>query len=95
MSDLRRIPADVLQAFETVAPEPRSMLLDVRAMIFEVAWTCSDIGPIEETLRWGEPAYLTRKKRTGSTMRLAIEKTTGKPASVSYTHLTLPTILLV
>lgn len=29
------------------------------------------IGPIEETLKWGEPSYLTSKTKSGTTIRLA------------------------
>jgi hypothetical protein len=70
----------MLQAYKAFAPAPRPPLLEVREMIFEAATAREDIGTIEETLRWGEPAYVTTKKRTGSTIRLAIEKTSGQPA---------------
>ncbi len=74
------IPTPVLQAFQQMAPAHRKALLDVRELIFEVAQSDPRIGPIEETLRWGEPAYVTSKNRTGSTIRLSIEKDSGMPA---------------
>ena len=42
-------------------------LLDLRALIFEAAAEIPDLETIEETLKWGEPAYLARG---GSTIRL-------------------------
>lgn len=29
-----------------------------------------DVGPIEETLKWGEPSFLTSKTKAGSTIRM-------------------------
>ncbi len=74
------MPADVLEAFEAVEPAKRATLMTAREMIFEVAETCPEVGAVEETLRWGEPAYVTEKRRTGSTIRLAVERGSGAPA---------------
>ncbi len=46
----------------------------VRALIFEVAERTDGAGPLEETLKWGEPAYLTTHSRSGSTIRLGWKK---------------------
>lgn len=43
-------------------------------MIFEVADATPGVGRIEETLKWGEPAYLTSETRSGSTIRIAWKK---------------------
>ena len=80
MSYMRRIPTQVLQTFQQVPSTHRKTLLDVRELIFEVAQDDPRIGVIEETLRWGEPAYVTSQNKTGSTMRLGIEKGSGMPA---------------
>lgn len=45
-------------------------LLDIRHMIFTVAADIGDVGPLTETLKWGEPAYLTEVSRSGTTIRL-------------------------
>lgn len=42
-------------------------LMHLRALILEVATTETTIPSLEETLKWGEPSYLTPK---GSTLRL-------------------------
>jgi len=49
----------------------RRKLLVLRDLIFEVAASTEGVGEIEETLRWGEPAYLTSQSRSGTGIRLA------------------------
>ncbi|MEP2781611.1 MAG: DUF1801 domain-containing protein [Pseudoruegeria sp.] len=39
-----------------------------------VAQSDERIGPIEEALKWGQPAYLTTKTRSGTTLRLGVGK---------------------
>ncbi|MBX9458416.1 MAG: DUF1801 domain-containing protein [Rhizobium sp.] len=64
------VPTDVQAAFDRLARDVRDRLLDVRAMIFEVAEGDPRIGPVAEMLKWGEPAYLTTETGSGSTIRL-------------------------
>ncbi len=80
MSLTQSIPTPVLQVFQDFDAADRTTLLSIRELIFEVAANDPRIGSIEETLRWGEPAYVTTKNKTGSTIRLSIERNTGKPA---------------
>ena len=45
-------------------PEPiRSKLMALRSMIFETARRTDGVGDIEETLKWGQPSYLTSSHR--------------------------------
>lgn len=44
--------------------------MELRALLFETAAETASVGPIKETLRWGEPAYLTAPG-IGSALRLA------------------------
>lgn len=74
------MPKDVRHAFDALPATKRSTLLDVRGLVFETAAATPGVGPIEEALRWGEPAYLTSQSRSGSTIRLGIEKASGHPA---------------
>lgn len=46
----------------------RSRMMDLRNLIIDTATQSAEIGPLEETLKWGEPSYLAKK---GSTVRLA------------------------
>jgi hypothetical protein len=52
-------------------PNPvKSKLLALRKLIFETAKTTSGVGPLEETLKWGQPSYLTTESKSGSTIRI-------------------------
>lgn len=61
---------EVLRTFLTFPPEIQPKLLALRELIFATAAATDGVGPIEETLKWGEPAYLTSKSKSGSTIRL-------------------------
>jgi Domain of unknown function (DU1801) len=63
--------ARVSAAFAAFPPEARRPLMRLRALIFDTAAATPGVGPLEETLKWGEPAYLTSQTRSGSTVRLA------------------------
>nr|WP_315187818.1 DUF1801 domain-containing protein [uncultured Albidiferax sp.] len=56
--------------FQTWPQPVRRKLLALRQMVFEVAACTPGVGPLEETLKWGQPAYLTPHTRSGSTVRL-------------------------
>ena len=43
--------------------------MEIRALIFKCA-TAEEVGEITETLKWGEPAYLTSQSKSGSTIRI-------------------------
>jgi hypothetical protein len=64
----------VEQAFAAFAPAARKRLLAIRELIFSVAATTDGVGDLTETLKWGEPAYLTAQSRSGSTIRLGCPK---------------------
>jgi hypothetical protein len=63
--------AAVAQAFEAYPPNMRRKLLALRELIFKTAEATDGVGEIEETLKWGEPAYLTSQTGSGSTLRIA------------------------
>jgi hypothetical protein len=56
--------------FRTYPKPVRSRLLALRRLIFDVARTTKDVGRIEETLKWGQPSYLTANSGSGSTIRI-------------------------
>lgn len=64
---------DVEAAFARFEPETREALLAVRSLVFEAADDV-DAGPLTETLKWGEPAYLTEATKSGTTIRLGTPK---------------------
>ena len=66
-----KMKPDVKAAFETY-PEPfKEKLLALRQLILETAACIDSVGALEETLKWGEPSYLTPTTKSGSTIRLA------------------------
>lgn len=66
----------VAQAFEAYPSAMRPRLLALRQLIFETAATTEGVGPLDETLKWGEPAYVTSQSRSGSTIRIDWKKKT-------------------
>lgn len=46
----------------------------LRQLIFETAAVTEGVGELEETLKWGEPSYLTSKTKSGSTVRIDRKK---------------------
>jgi hypothetical protein len=59
-----------VQAVLDGLPAPqRRRLVALRTLILETA-TAADVGPLTETLKWGEPAYLPKAPRTGTTVRI-------------------------
>lgn len=63
--------------FASFADDIRAPLLALRELIFETAADTPGVGRVEETLKWGEPAYLTPETKSGSTIRIAPNKIGG------------------
>jgi len=61
----------VAQVFESYPTAARRKLLALRQLIFDTAASTPGVGELEETLKWGEPAYLTTQSKSGSTVRIA------------------------
>ncbi|HEV7346304.1 MAG TPA: DUF1801 domain-containing protein [Devosia sp.] len=62
-------------------PAPvRERLIWLRALILKTAAKTPGVGPIEETLKWGEASYLTSASGSGTTVRIGRDKRTGQPA---------------
>ncbi|MEP5170560.1 MAG: DUF1801 domain-containing protein [Shimia thalassica] len=74
---------DVKAAFDRFSAPERGGLMALREMIFETAIETPEAGTIEETLKWGQPSYLTPVTKSGSTVRLGVPKTGGL---AMYTH---------
>jgi hypothetical protein len=66
--------AAVASVFEAYPPTMRRKLLALRALILDTAASAEGVGKLEETLKWGEPAYLTSQSRSGSTIRIGWKK---------------------
>ncbi|OMH38075.1 DUF1801 domain-containing protein [Motiliproteus sp. MSK22-1] len=66
-----QINPEVASVFNSYPPPVKEALLTLRKLIFETASSTTGVGQLEETLKWGEPSYLTSQSRSGSTIRLA------------------------
>ena len=52
----------------------------MRDIAFAAALSQPEIGPLTETLKWGEPSYLTQASKTGGTLRIWRTRGDEKPA---------------
>ncbi|MEE9455199.1 MAG: DUF1801 domain-containing protein [Paracoccaceae bacterium] len=68
--------------FSTYPPPARAKIMELRSLILTTA-TAENVGEIEETLRWGQPSYLTAPK-IGSTIRLGWSKKSPDRVSVYF-----------
>jgi hypothetical protein len=66
---------DVERVFQSHPRSVRTRLYFLRNLILSTAASTKGVGLITETLKWGEPAYLTEKSRSGSTIRIGWKAT--------------------
>ena len=57
--------------FDSCEEPVKTKLLNLRELIIEIAESIPEISSLEETLKWGEPSYLTK---IGSTIRINSKK---------------------
>lgn len=69
----RDIPKNVQNVFDSYPDNARKRLLEIRQLILKCASADEAIGKLTETLKWGEPAYLTEQTGSGSTIRLGFK----------------------
>jgi len=81
---MQPMPRNVEAAFDTFPPEVRHRLTEIRALIFGIAHDDPRIGTVSETLKWGEPAYLTQATGSGSTIRLGWPRHSPDHAAVYF-----------
>ena len=62
--------ADVAAVFDSYTKPEKKKLLFLRQLIFDVAAETEGVGELEETLKWGQPSYLTVRPKSGSTIRI-------------------------
>lgn len=78
--DVPNIPPKVKEAYEKYKEADRAVLLQLRDLVFITAGSDNRIGELTETLKWGEPAFLTEETKSGSTLRLGYSKLSKSPA---------------
>jgi hypothetical protein len=74
---------NVADTYQSYPKKIREKLLFIREMIFNIADETPNIGKIEETLKWGNPSYLTHSPKSGTTIRLAWLRSDAKKYAVS------------
>lgn len=62
----RRV-ASLFKAYPTAL---RARLMALRDLVFDTAAATSGVGRLTETLKWGQPSYLTGETGSGTTVRI-------------------------
>ncbi|WP_238365598.1 DUF1801 domain-containing protein [Mesobacterium pallidum] len=75
-------PPAVAAAFDAMPGPARARLLALRGMILDVAAEDPAIGPLDESLKWGQPSYAT-PSGSGTPLRLSLAKS-GDPAILAH-----------
>jgi hypothetical protein len=66
-------------------PKPiNAKLLALRRLIFDTAKMTEGVGRLEETLKWGQPSYLTPETKSGSTIRIDQIKSAGNQYAIYF-----------
>ena len=60
----------VAVVFAAYPAKLRRKLLALRDLILDTAAQTEGVGAIQETLKWGQPSYLTRETGSGTTIRI-------------------------
>ncbi|HSZ73702.1 MAG TPA: DUF1801 domain-containing protein [Rhizomicrobium sp.] len=63
------IPEEVDAVFRAYPPLLRTRLMQLRKLILATARKMDGVGELEETLRWGQPSFISKSK-SGSTIRI-------------------------
>ena len=65
----------VASVFKAYPPRIRTKLMALRELVFDAAEMTTGVGPLTETLKWGQPSYLTEETGSGTTVRIDRLKT--------------------
>lgn len=65
---------EVAAVFKAYPDNVRIKLMYLRRFILDTAASIECVGELEETLKWGEPSYLTLESKSGSTVRIDWKK---------------------
>jgi hypothetical protein len=68
---MRRISnSAVASVFKAYPPDLRARLMALRELVFDTAARTAGVGRLTETLKWGQPSYLTEETGSGTTVRI-------------------------
>lgn len=74
----------VAEVFNAYPKAMREKLMVLRQMIFDTASETEGVGELEETLKWGQPSYLTIRSKSGSTIRIDSLKPDNKKYAIYF-----------
>lgn len=81
---------DIAAIFDAYPKAIKSKLMFLRQLIFTVAAQTDGVGELEETVKWGQPSYLTTQSKSGSLIRLGqVKGQEGKYAIYFHCQTTL------
>jgi hypothetical protein len=60
----------VASLFKGYTPALRARLMALRELVFDTAAATAGVGRLTETLKWGQPSYLTEETGSGTTVRI-------------------------
>lgn len=82
--------SEVAAIFAAYPKAVKTKLMFLRKLIFDVASSTDGVGELEETLKWGQPSYLTTQSKSGSLIRIdQIKSQEGKYAMYFHCQTTL------
>lgn len=78
-------PDPAVDAVFNTYPKPvKARLLALRRLIIDTARTTKGVGALQETLKWGQPSYLTAETKSGSTIRIDRVKSAANQYAVYF-----------
>ncbi len=75
---------EVERVFANYPPAVGRRMRALRTLIFDTAAATPGVGTLQETLKWGEPAYLTAESGSGSTLRIDWKAARPDPYALYY-----------
>ena len=79
------LPDPAVEEVFSAYPKPlKAKLLALRQLIFDTARTTKGVGALQETLKWGQPSYLTTETKSGSTIRIDRVKSAANQYAVYF-----------
>lgn len=72
---------DIRSLFAGYPDNVRARLLELRRLILDVATRTPEVGPVVETVKWGQVSLLPERPRVGTTIR--IDQVKGDPETVA------------
>lgn len=71
MNAVAKPPEHFIKVLENATPAQQQALIGLRKMVYETAQGMDGVGRIEESLKWGQPAFATVRPKSGSPFRMA------------------------